>query len=198
MGEYCIQNLPKFEVRKLMFADTAHAGSPWQKNSWLYPSPLHWLGQPESLRPLHNLLKQASGVNYVGTVNFIVFVQQLFHKEGGLCHHLLKSGHEVQLAKRRRLFGFALIHKCLLGRAQYLCSKFATNKSLDHHTIRGSSNLYLKRPTTNFYHNSFEYQGAFDWNHLPNNIKTRLFAQKLSLKVMHIIFFFFFFFLVSF
>ena len=79
----------------------------------------------------------------------------------------------VPLKQRRRLFRLALVHKCLLGRTpQYLCSKFVTNESLGLCTTRGSSNLYLKRPTTNFYRNSFEYQGAFDWNHLPNNIKT--------------------------
>lgn len=79
----------------------------------------------------------------------------------------------LPLEQRRRLFRFTLVHKCLLGRApQYLCSKFVTNESLGLCTTRGSSNLYLKRPTTNFYQNSFEYQGAFDWNHLPNNIKT--------------------------
>ena len=79
----------------------------------------------------------------------------------------------VPLEQRRRLFRLALVHKCLLGRApQYLCSKFVTNESLGLRTTRGSSNLHLKRPTTNFYYNSFEYQGAFDWNHLPNNIKT--------------------------
>ena len=79
----------------------------------------------------------------------------------------------VPLEQRRRLFRLALVHKCLLGRApQYPCSKFVTNESLGLRTTRGSSNLHLKRPITKFYHNSFEYQDAFDWNHLPNNIKT--------------------------
>ena len=27
----------------------------------------------------------------------------------------------------------------------------------------------LKIPATNFYHKSFEYQGDFEWNHLPKN-----------------------------
>ena len=90
------------------------------------------------------------------------------------CNAMLRSRLGwVPLEQRRRLFRLALVHKCLLGRApQYLCSKFVTNESLGLRTTRGSSNLYLKRPTTNFYRNSFEYQGAFDWNHLPNNIKT--------------------------
>ena len=77
----------------------------------------------------------------------------------------------VPLEQRRRLFRLALVHKCLLRRApQYLCSKFVTNKSLGLRTTRGSSNLHLKRPTTNFYHNSFEYQGAFDGNNLIKTI----------------------------
>ena len=78
----------------------------------------------------------------------------------------------IILEQRRRLFRLALVHKFLLGRApQYLCSKFVTNESLGLRTTSGSSKLHVKRPS-NFYRNSFEYQGAFDLNHLPSNIKT--------------------------
>ena len=116
--------------------------------------------------------------------------------EGWVGYHWNKGG----------LFRLALVHKCLLGRApQYLCCKFITNESLGLRTTRGSSNLHLKRPTTNFYHNSFEYQGAFDWNHLPNNIKTihsetafKCYVQKnffwSVVKALTFVPFFFFFF----
>ena len=89
----------------------------------------------------------------------------------------------VTLEQRRKLFRLALVHKCLHGRApQYLCSKFATNWSLGLRMTRGSNNLHLKRPHTNFYRNSCEFQGASDWNYLPNSI--RPFTPSLPLKVI--------------
>ena len=69
------------------------------------------------------------------------------------------------------------------GRApQYLCSKFATRESLGLRTTRGSKNLHLKRPATDFYHNCFEYQGTFDWNHFPDNIKTTRLETAFKIK----------------
>ena len=102
------------------------------------------------------------------------------------CSAMLRSRLSwVPLEQRRRLFRLALVHKCLLGRApQYLCSKFVTNESLGLRTTRGSSNLYLKRPTTNFYLNIRVLLTGITFQ-----IISRLFAQKLPLKVMYRIFF---------
>ena len=70
--------------------------------------------------------------------------------------------------QRRKLFRLSLVHKCLLGRApQYLFSKLNQRKSWSMYMTRSNNNLYLKRPATN----SFEYQGAFEWNHFPDNMK---------------------------
>ena len=78
----------------------------------------------------------------------------------------------VTLEKRRQMLRLTTVHKCLHRKApQYLCAKFVTNLSLGHRWTRGSNNLHLKRLATNFYRNSFEYRGAMDWNHLPNDIK---------------------------
>ena len=36
---------------------------------------------------------------------------------------------------------------------------------------RGSTKLHLPQPRTNFYHLSFEFQGAKIYNNLPKNIR---------------------------
>ena len=38
--------------------------------------------------------------------------------------------------------------------------------------IRTRGKLHLPRPRTNYYHSSFEFQGAFNYNKLPNNIRS--------------------------
>ena len=60
---------------------------------------------------------------------------------------------------------------------KYLCFKYATkllllhcSESLGLHKTRSCNNLYLKRPAINVYHKSFQYQGAFEWNHFPKNM----------------------------
>ena len=53
----------------------------------------------------------------------------------------------------------------------YLYSKFTPNSDLNYIRTRGSNKLYLPRPQTNFYHSSFEFQGAMHFNNLPENIR---------------------------
>ncbi len=66
----------------------------------------------------------------------------------------------------------AMVHNCLNGRApQYMCTKFTKNQSLGYCRTRGSDNLYLMRPKTELYRNSFEFRGAFHWNQLPSSMK---------------------------
>ena len=54
------------------------------------------------------------------------------------------------------------VHRCLLNIApKYMCSKFTKNsvRNLNYPSTRGADNLHLKRPLTNSYRTSFEYQG---------------------------------------
>ena len=53
----------------------------------------------------------------------------------------------------------------------YLYSKFTPNSDLNYIRTRGSNKLHLPRPQTNFYHSSFEFQGAMHFNNLPENIR---------------------------
>ena len=64
------------------------------------------------------------------------------------------------------------VHRCCTNQAPpNLCSKFTPNSDLNYIRTRGSNKLYLPRPQTNFYHSSFEFQGAMHFNNLPENIR---------------------------
>ena len=64
------------------------------------------------------------------------------------------------------------VHRCCSNQAPpYLCSKFTPNSDLNYIRTRGSNKLHLPRPQTNFYHSSFEFQGAMHFNSLPENIR---------------------------
>jgi len=49
----------------------------------------------------------------------------------------------------------------------YLCSKFITNSEIGYRGTRGANKLHLLRSNTNFYRNTFEFQGAQCYNNLP-------------------------------
>ncbi len=60
------------------------------------------------------------------------------------------------------------VHQCLHQQApDYLCSKFTLNRG----RTRGGANVYLKRPKTELYKRSFEYDGGKMWNSLPSHLK---------------------------
>ena len=79
-----------------------------------------------------------------------------------------------QLTKRRSILRLQLMHRCMHGLApEYLCSRFQTNSTLPNYAkTRGWNNVHLRRPNTDWYKRSFEYQGAKDWNSLPNELKS--------------------------
>ena len=64
------------------------------------------------------------------------------------------------------------VHRCLQKQAPpYLCSKFITNSEFGYKGTRGANKLHLLRPNTNFYRNTFEFQGAQSYNNLPHSMR---------------------------
>lgn len=61
----------------------------------------------------------------------------------------------------------------------YLTHKFVSNAKFGYNT-RGASKLHLKIPNSNFYRNSFKFQGALLFNKLPDPIRSL--KTKLSFK----------------
>ena len=79
------------------------------------------------------------------------------------------------LQRRREIKMLLQVHRCLSGRApKYLRDKFVTNQDFGCCETRGSAKLHLlrMRPVTEFYRQSFEYQGGLCWNKLPDCVRT--------------------------
>ena len=76
------------------------------------------------------------------------------------------------LSQRRNLLTLKTIHKCIHKRGPtYLHEKFIKQSDMGNSRTRGASKLYLHRPRTDFYKNSFEYSGAKLWNSLPDSVR---------------------------
>ena len=76
------------------------------------------------------------------------------------------------LSQRRNLLTLKTIHKCIHKRGPtYLHEKFIKQCDMGDSRTRGASKLYLHRPKTDFYKNSFEYSGAKLWNSLPDSVR---------------------------
>ena len=75
------------------------------------------------------------------------------------------------LARQQEIHKATMMFRCLHGLApEYLCSKFTWRDSA--HNLRDSENkLNVPLPRTNYYRNSFSYNGATLWNSLPCDIK---------------------------
>ena len=79
----------------------------------------------------------------------------------------------MTLQNRRNMQVISKVHRCLQNKApHYLCSKFESNLNAKYRGTRGSANVQLQRPRTNFYRNSFEFNGAYQWNSLPTYLKS--------------------------
>ena len=78
----------------------------------------------------------------------------------------------MPLTRRREMFRAALVHRCVQKQApSYLSDIFQTNAEIGHDRTRGKNNLYLHRVKTEFGRQSFQFQGAKQWNSLPSGIK---------------------------
>ena len=79
------------------------------------------------------------------------------------------------LKARRHNAMLCQVHHCCTNQAPpYLCSKFTPNSDLNYIRTRGSNKLHLHAKTTDqFYHSSFEFQGAMHFNNLLENIRVR-------------------------
>ena len=76
------------------------------------------------------------------------------------------------LHRRRQIAMVCQVHRCLQKQAPpYLCSKFITNSKFGYRGTRGANKLHLLRPNTNFYRNTFEFQGAQCYNNLPPSMR---------------------------
>ena len=76
------------------------------------------------------------------------------------------------LETRRKKVLLYQVHRCITNRApSYLCSRFTPNSRFNYVETRGSTKLHLPQPKANFYHSSFEFQGAKIYNNLPKNIR---------------------------
>ena len=76
------------------------------------------------------------------------------------------------LSHRRNLLTLKTIHKCIHKRGPtYLHEKFIKQSDMGNSRTRRAYKLYLHRPRTDFYKNSFEYSGAKLWNSLPASVR---------------------------
>ena len=76
------------------------------------------------------------------------------------------------LSRRRNLLTLKTIHKCIHKRGPtYLHEKFIKQCDMGNSRTRGASKLYLHRPRTDFYKNSFKYSGTKLWNSLPDSVR---------------------------
>ena len=61
------------------------------------------------------------------------------------------------------------VQKCV---PPYLTSKFVMNSTLGYTVTRGANKLHLSWPYSNFYRNSFEFQGALHFNSFPASVRS--------------------------
>ena len=75
------------------------------------------------------------------------------------------------LHQRRHKFMLYQVHRCVTKQAPpYLAKKFKKNSTFYSHT-RGAEKLHLSRPSSEYYRQSFEFQGALNYNKLPIDIR---------------------------
>ena len=85
--------------------------------------------------------------------------------------------HWTTLHQRRHNQMLCQVHRCLLRQAPvYLTSKFVRNSYL-YSSTRGANKLHIPYPRTNKFRLSFEYQGAYHYNQLPQDVRSK---QSLS------------------
>ena len=84
------------------------------------------------------------------------------------------SCHSSAVMKKisRNLLTLKTIHKCIHKRGStYHHEKFIKQSDMGNSRTRGASKLYLHRPRTDFYKNSFEYSGRKLWNSLLASVR---------------------------
>lgn len=76
------------------------------------------------------------------------------------------------LRQRRHINMLSQVHRCQLQHApSFLATKFACN-SENYTSTRGANNIHLKRPQTEWYRSSFEFEGAKQFNSLPETVRS--------------------------
>ena len=88
-------------------------------------------------------------------------------------HQEWKSVPHIRMDTLRRSRMISQVHRCINNRARsYMVSKFFMNSTLGYSSTRGPTSCNLKRPLSNHYHSSFEFQGAKMFNSLPDIIRS--------------------------
>ena len=92
------------------------------------------------------------------------------------------------LKARRHNAMLSQVHRCVKGQAPHcLSSKFCLNSSFGYDGTRGANKLHLKQPQSQWYHTSFEFQGAVAYNKLPETIRSLATIQAFRRAIAHII-----------
>ena len=92
----------------------------------------------------------------------------------------------TNLEERRAQIKAKLMYKSINNLApERLSNLFQNSNTIYDYDLRGSSSrLCLPRPKTEFMKKSFSYNGAYIWNHIPEDIRIsasyKSFCQKLS------------------
>ena len=92
----------------------------------------------------------------------------------------------INLEERRAHIKAKLMYKSINNLApERLSNLFQNSNTIYDYDLRGSSTrLCLPRPKTEFMKKRFSYNGAYVWNHIPEDIRTsasyKSFCQKLS------------------
>ena len=98
------------------------------------------------------------------TIGAYVSYNELFYTTM-LTDHPLKA--------RRQIGTIIEVKRCLVGCApKYMSNKFLTNAAFGYGRTRGANKLHLRRPLTNFYKHSFEYNGGVLFNSVPNEVSS--------------------------
>ena len=92
------------------------------------------------------------------------------------------------LKARRHNAMLSQVHRCVKGQAPHcLSSKFCLNSSFGYDGTRGANKLHLRQPQSQWYHTSFEFQGAVAYNKLPETIRSLATIQAFRRAIAHII-----------
>ena len=75
----------------------------------------------------------------------------------------------LTLEKRRVMARLCMMHRCVLK--EYSMKSLSKSNS---NGTRGVGKLFLPRPQTDFFKNSFTFKGIQDWNRLQSDVRTTI------------------------
>ena len=78
----------------------------------------------------------------------------------------------MTLEKRRVMARLCMMHRCVLK--EYSMKSLSKRIQFNSTGTRGVDKLFLPRPQTDFFKNSFTFKGIQDWNRLQSDVRTTI------------------------